>query len=211
MKPKIHLIYSFSKYIVLGTCSSWSSYNYLTEKIVPLKIILFDSVLKKRIVINNWAINNFWSLSDLLFGKKCRLWPQTTQELLAVLHEKIQIDIQVISMNTLQTKMFYNLPLSLKILLNLCLLSCKQETACKILKSEEVRSSFFSFPSQSVSLILQIQFWILVLIRPGMANKSWWSHASILLWTSYTSSYILSGSLKSWITKQYIQDLWHWR
>ena len=160
-------------------------------------------VLKKRIVINNWA--------SLLFGKKCRLWPQTTQELLAVLHEKIQIDIQVISMNTLQTKMFYNLPLSLKILLNLCLLSCKQETACKILKSEEVRSSFFSFPSQSVSLILQIQFWILVLIRPGMANKSWWSHASILLWTSYTSSYILSGSLKSWITKQYIQHLWHWR
>ena len=39
--------------------------------------------------------------------------------------------------------MFYTLPLSLKILLDICLLSRKQETACKILKSEEVKSSFF--------------------------------------------------------------------
>ena len=28
--------------------------------------LIFDSVLKKRIVINNWAMNNFLSLSDLL-------------------------------------------------------------------------------------------------------------------------------------------------
>ena len=34
------------------------------------------------------------------------------------------------------------------------------------------------------------QFWILLLIRPGIATKSWWSHASILLWTRCTSSLI---------------------
>ena len=34
------------------------------------------------------------------------------------------------------------------------------------------------------------QFWILVLIWPGMNTKSWWSHASILLLTSCTSSLI---------------------
>ena len=28
--------------------------------------LIFDSVLKKRIVINNWAMNHFLSLSDLL-------------------------------------------------------------------------------------------------------------------------------------------------
>ena len=54
--------------------------------------------------------------------------------------------------------MFYTLPLSLKIkfLLNPCLLSCKQETACKILKSQEVKSSFFFHSLVSVSVILQI-------------------------------------------------------
>ena len=131
---------------------------------------------------------------------------------------RVQTNIHLVSINTLQTKMFYTFPLSLKILLNLCLLSCKKITACKIiLKSEEVKSSFFFHSLVSVSVILQInyinlkQFWILVLIRPAMANKSWWSRASILLWTSSTSSYILSGSLKSWITKQYIQHLRHWR
>ena len=39
--------------------------------------------------------------------------------------------MHLISKNTLETKVFYTLPLSLKILLNLCLLSCKQETAAK--------------------------------------------------------------------------------
>ena len=144
MKPKIHIfIYSLSKYIAHATCRSWSSYNQvLQRRLYRLKIILFDSVLKKRIVINNRAINSFWSLSDLL--NKCTLWPQTTQELLAVLQETFITKIHLISINTLQaicnlklqTKMFYTPPLSLKILLNLCLLSFKQETACKILKSE---------------------------------------------------------------------------
>ena len=55
--------------------------------------------------------------------------------------------------------MFYTLPLSFKILLNLCILSCKQETACQILKSRkiqvtQVECSVFSFTS--VSLILRI-------------------------------------------------------
>ena len=55
----------------------------------------------------------------------------TILELLAVFHKT---NIHWISKNhTLETKMFYTLPLSLKILLNLCLeLSCKQETAGKI-------------------------------------------------------------------------------
>ena len=66
----------------------------------------------------------------LLVGKKCTLWPQTILELLAVFHKT---NIHWISKNTLETKMFYTVPLSLKILLNLCLeLSCKQETAGKI-------------------------------------------------------------------------------
>ena len=66
----------------------------------------------------------------LLVGKKCTLWPQTILELLAVFDKT---NIHWISKNTLETKMFYTLPLSLKILLNLCLeLSCKHETAGKI-------------------------------------------------------------------------------
>ena len=36
--------------------------------------------------------------------------------------------------------MFNTLPLSLKILLNLCILSCKQETACQILKTKKFKS-----------------------------------------------------------------------
>ena len=56
----ILFIYSLSKYIVHVTCRSRSSYNCL------LFDINFHSVLKKRIVINNWAMNNFLSLSDLL-------------------------------------------------------------------------------------------------------------------------------------------------
>ena len=69
----------------------------------------------------------------LLVGKKCALWPQTILELLAVFHEEFKTNIHWISKNTLETKMFYTLPLSLKILMNLCLeLSCKQETAGKI-------------------------------------------------------------------------------
>lgn len=69
----------------------------------------------------------------LLVGKKGTLWPQTILELLAVLHEEFKPNIHLISRNTLETKRFYTLPLSLKTLLNLCLeLSCKQETAGKI-------------------------------------------------------------------------------
>ena len=37
--------------------------------------------------------------------------------------------------------MFYTLPLSLKIFWNLCFLSCKQETACQILKSRKIQVS----------------------------------------------------------------------
>ena len=51
--------------------------------------------------------------------------------------------------------MFYILPLSLKIFWNLCFLSCKQETACQILKSRkiqvtQVESSVFTFISASL-------------------------------------------------------------
>ena len=51
--------------------------------------------------------------------------------------------------------MFYILPLSLKIFWNLCFLSCKQETACQILKSRklqvtQVDSSVFTFISASL-------------------------------------------------------------
>ena len=57
--------------------------------------------------------------------------------------------------------MFYTLPLSLKILLNLCLeLSCKQETAGKIYTELNKNSSHSNkcsiFSLTSVSLILQI-------------------------------------------------------
>ena len=73
---------------------------------------------------------------------------------------RVQTNIHLISINTLQTKMFYTLPLSLKILLNPCLLSCKQETACKILKSQEVKSSFFfSFTSQCICNFTNTLIW----------------------------------------------------
>ena len=64
--------------------------------------------------------------------ERTTLWPQTVQEFLAVLHEKIKTNIHLISINTFKN-LFYILPLSLKIVMNLCLLSSKQETACQIL------------------------------------------------------------------------------
>ena len=56
----IHSSYSFnpfSKYNVHATCRSCRSYNCLTVKIVQFfKIILFESVLKKRILIKPQTI-----------------------------------------------------------------------------------------------------------------------------------------------------------
>ena len=63
----------------------------------------------------------------LLVGKNHTLWPQTVLELLATLREKFKTNIHLISVNAF--KKLFILPLSLKILWNLCLLSSKQETA----------------------------------------------------------------------------------
>ena len=71
--------------------------------------------------------------------------------------------------------MFYILPLSPKIFWNLCFLSCKQETACQILKSRKIQVTqveriVFSFISASLIFkINQFQTVLnLVLIRQGM-------------------------------------------
>ena len=73
---------------------------------------------------------------------------------MAALHEKIRIDIHVISINTLKTKMFYIGPSSLKILLNLCLLSCIGNILQKInIKKNSSHSSTCFFLHLSVSLI----------------------------------------------------------
>ena len=87
---------------------------------------------------------------ELLLGKKCTLW--------LVLHDlEFKANIHLPSKNSLKTNMFYTLLLSLKILLNLCILSCKQETTCQILKSRkiqvtQVECSVFSFTSVSLTL-----------------------------------------------------------
>ena len=52
--------------------------------------------------------------------------------------------------------MFYTLPLSLKIFLNLSSILAVNKKQLQNFESEEVKSSFFSFTNQSVSLILQI-------------------------------------------------------
>ena len=102
----------------------------------------------------------------------CTLWPQTVLEFLAVLHEKIKTNIHLISINTFKN-LFYILPLSLKIVMNLCLLSSKQETAHHILttrRSQVTQVVFFfhlSIIFRHVSLIntetLNLkQFWICV-------------------------------------------------
>ena len=82
----------------------------------------------------------------LLVGKNCTLWPQTVLEFLAVLHEKIKTNIHLISINTFKN-VFYILSLSLKIVMNLCLLSSEQETACQILTTtrSQVTQVVFSF------------------------------------------------------------------
>ena len=67
----------------------------------------------------------------LLVGKNCTLWPQTVLEFLAVLHEKIKTNSHLISINMFKN-LFSILPLSLKIVMNLCLLNSKPETACQI-------------------------------------------------------------------------------
>ena len=87
---------------------------------------------------------------ELLLGKKCTLW--------LVLHDlEFKANIHLTSKNSLKTNMFYTLLLSLKILLNLCILSCKQETTGQILKSRkiqvtQVECSVFSFTSVSLTL-----------------------------------------------------------
>ena len=133
----------------------------------------------------------------LLVGKKCTLCPQTILELLAVLHEEFKQTF--IWYQKYVRKVSYTLPLSRKILLNLCLLSCKQETAAKRYIELNKNSSHSNTVQCFFPWLVHLsfckyinfeQFWILLLIRPGMATKSWWSHASILLWTRCTSSLI---------------------
>ena len=83
----------------------------------------------------NLKMNNFLSLISTratCWKKNCTLWPQTVLEFLAVLHEKFKTNSHLISINTFKN-LFYILPLSLKIVMNLCLLSSKKETACQIL------------------------------------------------------------------------------
>ena len=79
----------------------------------------------------------------LLVGKNCTFWSNCL-ELLAAFHENIKTNIRLISINTFKKykqyyfflkKLSYILPLSFKILLNLCLLSSKQDTACKYFKT----------------------------------------------------------------------------
>ena len=67
-------------------------------------------------------MNNFLSpiCTWLLVGKNGTLWPQTVQEFLAVLHEKIKTNIHLISINTFKN-LCYILTLSLKIAMNFCL------------------------------------------------------------------------------------------
>ena len=108
----------------------------------------------------------------LLVGKNCTLWPQTVLEFLAVLHEKFKTNNHLISINTFKN-LFYILPLSLKIVMNLCLLNSTKETACQILTTtrSQVTQVVFSFHLfiifRHVSLInteaLNLkQFWICV-------------------------------------------------
>ena len=108
----------------------------------------------------------------LLVEKNCTLWPQTVLEFLAVLHEKIKTNIHLISTITFKN-LFYILPLSVKTVMNLCLLSSKHETTCQILtttRSQVTQVVFFfhlSIIFRHVSLIntetLNLkQFWICV-------------------------------------------------
>jgi len=114
--------------------------------------------------------------------------------------------------------MFYIFPLSLKVLLNLCLLSSKQETAyqnIEIKRKSSQSSSVFSLTS--ASLILQIytlhcnltdavlNFVLKQLgqVRPLKADRV----TSLDPTWNKLHQFSLSGSLKSWITKQYIQHL----
>ena len=108
----------------------------------------------------------------LLVEKNCTLLPQTVLEFLAVLHEKIKTNIHLISINAFKN-LFYILPLSVKIVMNLCLLSSKHETACQILtttRSQVTQVVFFfhlSIIFRHVSLINteplnSKQFWICV-------------------------------------------------
>ena len=61
-----------------------------------------------------------------------------------------------------QTKMFYILPLSLKVLFNLCLLCSKQETAYQNIEIKRKSSQLSSvFSLTSAPLILQIHLIIL--------------------------------------------------
>ena len=108
----------------------------------------------------------------LLVEKNCTLLPQTVLEFLTVLHEKIKTNIHLTSINAFKN-LFYILPLSVKIVMNLCLLSRKHETACQILtttRSQVTQVVFFfhlSIIFRHVSLINtealnSKQFWICV-------------------------------------------------
>ena len=156
----------------------------------------------------------------LLVGKNCTLWPQTVLEFLAVLHEKFKTNNHLISINTFKN-LFYILPLSLKIVMNLCLLNSKQETACQILtttRSLVTQVVFFFHMSiifRHVSLINTEtsnlkQFWICVkfsLVWPLKVDET----VHLYLTLNKLHNFSLSGSLNSWITKQSINHLQNWR
>ena len=90
----------------------------------------------------------------LLVRKNCTLWPQTVLKSLAALHEKIKTNIHLTTINPLekyeqyfkQNCFIFFLNLSLKIVMNLCILSSKQETARHILtttRSQVTQVVFF--------------------------------------------------------------------
>ena len=156
----------------------------------------------------------------LLVEKNCTLLPQTVLEFLAVLHEKIKTNIHLISINAFKN-LFYILPLSVKIVMNLCLLSSKHKTACQILtttRSQVTQVVFFfhlSITFRHVSLINtealnSKQFWICVkfsLVWPLKVDET----VHVYLTLNKLHNFSLSGSLNGWITKQSIKHLQYWR
>ena len=131
-----------------------------------------------------------------------------------------------------QTKMFFILPLSLKVLFNLCHLCSKQETAYQNIEIKRksqvsqvvflpwlVHLSFYRYISLYSNLTETCSFeyceycfeYCAKTIREGIRQLKANKVACLNPTWNKLHQFSLSGSFKSWITKQYIQHLQYWR
>ena len=153
MKPEIHLIhlFIFQKNINIMSMPliiivlQWRLYSW---------IILFESILSHK--------HFFKYLRLIHVCTTATAWKEMYTSA-GFTWLRVQSKHSFAFKKFIETNMFYTLLLSLKILLNLCILSCKQETTCQILKSRkiqvtQVECSVFSFTSVSLTLkINQLQ------------------------------------------------------